>query len=133
MKRDDAGARMLCSELVLLKWRDVSGVERESVGDLEAISPSGAWLQVDDPIPEATPLSIGIRRAELKGKVYQCTFNYAAHALAIQFDCGTKWSRRCFTPKHLLDPAVLMIDGLMRDLKPDIAACWKPRIMTADS
>ncbi|MDQ6664824.1 MAG: hypothetical protein M3Z23_10560 [Acidobacteriota bacterium] len=133
MKRDDTGARVLCSELVVLKWKDVSGIDRESVGDLEAISPSEAWLQVDHPIPEATPLSIGVRRAELKGKVYKCTVQDAAHGLAVQFDCGTKWSRRCFTPKHLLDPAVLMIDCLMRELKPDVAACWKPRMMTADS
>lgn len=130
MKRDDAGTRVLCSELVLLKWRDPSGMERESVGDLEAISSSEAWLQVDDPIPEATPLRIGVRRAELKGTVRKCTVQDAVHGLAVRFDHGTKWSRRYFTPKHLLDPAVLMIDNLMRELKPDIAACWKPRTMT---
>jgi len=130
MKRHESEARVLCSELVLLKWRDRSGIERESVGDLEAISASEAWLLVDDPIPEATPLSIGVRRAELKGQVRRCTVQSAAHGLAVRFDCGTTWSRRCFTPKHLLDPAVLMIDNLMRELKPDIAACWKPRTMT---
>src|SRR5690348_15455415 len=41
--------RMLCAELVELRWRDKHGFERRDMANLEDISLSGACLQTEKP------------------------------------------------------------------------------------
>ncbi len=125
------GSRVLCSELVCLKWKDDKGVDREITGDLEAISRGEAWLQLDAPIPAATPLRIGFGRGELKGVVQACTGEDWIYDVTVLLDEDTPWSRRRFTPKHLLDPTLLVVHNLMHELRPQIASIWKLRAMTA--
>src|SRR5690348_2431745 len=43
-------ARMLCAELVELRWRDKHGFERRETAHLEDISLSGACLQSEKPL-----------------------------------------------------------------------------------
>ena len=43
--------RMMCADMVEVRWRDRSGKERGAIAILEDISASGACLQVELPIP----------------------------------------------------------------------------------
>lgn len=124
-------SKVLCSELVHLKWQNPAGTELAITGDLEAISPFQAWLQTDSPITESTMVTIGYGPGELKGVVRTCTAEDQVFGLRVELDSGTPWSRRRFHPKHLLDPTVLVVHNLLRELSTDIASAWKPRAMTA--
>lgn len=60
--------RLLCADLVDVKWKDQTGRTRRSVANLEDISLSGACLQVDRPVPLGTNFRIGYPSGELVGK-----------------------------------------------------------------
>lgn len=100
--------RMLCADLVDVKWKDQAGRSRRGVANLEDISLSGACLQVDRPIPLNTAVSITYPSGELVGKVRYCVFREIGYFLGIEFDVGVRWSSRDFKPQHLLDPRKLV-------------------------
>ena len=43
--------RMMCADMVEIRWRDRAGGEQSTTAILEDISSSGASLQVESPIP----------------------------------------------------------------------------------
>lgn len=131
MQEANTRSKVLCSELVRLTWQDHAGIDLVITGDLEAISPSQAWLQTDCPITESTSITIGYGPGELTGVVRACTPEDQVFGLRVELDSGTPWSRQRFNPKHLLDPTVLVVHNLLRELSTDIASAWKPRTMTA--
>ena len=51
-------ARMLCADLVDIRWKDKSGRGRKATAVLEDISASGACVQIDGPIPQNTVVRI---------------------------------------------------------------------------
>ncbi len=131
MQEANARLKVLCSELVRLTWQNQAGINLAITGDLEAISPSQAWLQTDCPITESTLVTIGYGPGELKGVVRACTSEDQIFGLRVELDSGTPWSSRCFNPKHRLDPTVLVVHNLLRELSTEVASAWKPRTMTA--
>jgi hypothetical protein len=100
--------RLLCADLVDVKWKDQTGRTRRSVANLEDISLSGACLQVDRPVPLGTNFRIGYPSGELVGKVKYCVFRDIGYFLGIEFEPGSRWSQRHFRPQHLLDPRRLV-------------------------
>jgi len=78
--------RMLCADLVEVRWKDPGGKARRAVANLEDISLSGACLQVDLKIP--------------LGEI--------GYFVGLQFEDGCKWSTKAFKPMHLLDPRTLV-------------------------
>ena len=101
--------RMLCADLVDIRWKDKSGRSRRAVANLEDISLSGACLQLDLPIPLETNLRIGHPKGELEGRIRYCVYREIGYFLGVQFEPGSKWSQRAFKPLHLLDPRRLVI------------------------
>ncbi len=100
--------RMLCADLIDIQWRDPSGRLRRGVANLEDISLSGACLQVERPVTLGSTLLMSYPKGELSGKVKYCVFRDIGYFLGIEFESGSRWSRRDFRPQHLLDPRRLM-------------------------
>jgi hypothetical protein len=101
-------ARMLCADLVDVRWKDKAGRTRRTVANLEDISLSGACVQVDIPIPLQTMLQISYPKGELQGRVCYCVYREIGYFLGIEFEPGFRWSIRQFKPQHLLDPRRLV-------------------------
>ena len=96
--------RLLCADLVDVKWKDKSGRVRRTVANLEDISLSGACVQIECPIPLQTSLQISYPNGELQGRVCYCVYREIGYFLGIEFEPGFRWSMRQFRPQHLLDP-----------------------------
>ncbi len=108
MNERRAAARMMCSELVQVHFRDEGGRWRRLLGNLEDISLSGVCLQVDDPLPLDTPLRIRHPKGEFTGTVRYCLFREIGYFLGVQFAEGCRWSPQKFKPRHMLDLRTLV-------------------------
>lgn len=98
-----AEVRMLCADLVDVRWKDQEGRARQTVANLEDISPSGVCLQMDRPVPMDTVVQISHPKAEFEGRVRYCLYHEIGYFLGVQFEPGCKWSKRQYRPQHLLD------------------------------
>jgi hypothetical protein len=95
--------RMMCADMVGVQWIDDSGREHACSALLEDISPSGASLQLDSPLPLGTVLAIRYHKGCLGGSVCYCFFYEIGYWIGVQFESKFKWSRQRYRPKHLLD------------------------------
>ncbi|MDQ2900082.1 MAG: hypothetical protein M3Y07_09810 [Acidobacteriota bacterium] len=95
--------RLLCADVVSVEWKDKSGWNRANDALLEDISPSGACLQADSPIPARSHVRIRVRDAVVEGEVRYCTFREIGYFVGIEFPTEHRWSKRLFRPKHLFD------------------------------
>ena len=84
-------------------WKDEAGRQRRRVANLEDISQSGACLQVENPIPDGTAISMRYGNGQFSGSVRYCLNEGMGYFLGIQFAEGCRWSRKNFKPQHLLD------------------------------
>lgn len=99
--------RMLCADLVDVRWKDKTGHSRRTVANLEDISLSGACIQVDVAIPLGSMVRISYPKGEFTGLVRYCQFREIGYFVGLQFEPGCKWSSKDFKPLHLLDPRKL--------------------------
>lgn len=99
--------RMLCADLVDVRWRDSRNRLKRAVANLEDISLSGACIQLDEQVPLGTKVSISYPKGEFTGLVRYCQFREIGYFVGLQFDAGSKWSSRVYKPLHLLDPRSL--------------------------
>ena len=106
--------RMLCADLVDIRWKDQAGRTRHIVANLEDISLSGACLQVERPVPLGTIMLISYPNGELKGKVKYCVFREIGYFLGIEFESGQRWTKQSYRPQHMLDPRRLITRTLNR-------------------
>jgi hypothetical protein len=109
--------RMLCADLVDIRWKDKNGKVRRAIANLEDISLSGACVQVDAPIPLQTALQISYPKGELQGRVCYCVYREIGYFLGIEFEPGFRWSQRAFRPQHLLDPRRMVLRATNRILR----------------
>ena len=98
--------RMLCADVVELHWK-VSGRNRSCNAGLEDISPSGACLQLEKPLPLRTTVRIRHSSGELTGVVKYCTLRDIGYYLGVEFEEGSRWSQGSFHPRHLVNPRTL--------------------------
>jgi hypothetical protein len=109
MKERRAEPRLLCSDLIKVR---IEGAEpAELTANLEDISPSGACVQFEQPVPAGTRLCLWLGRYKFRGQVRHCTHNEIGYFVGVQFDAGKLWSRQIYKPKHLLDPRSLVARG----------------------
>lgn len=111
--------RMLCAELVELRWRDKHGVDRQAVAHLEDISLSGACLQLERPLIRDSAVTILYGDGELTGTVRYCLYRELGYFLGVEFVEGCKWSSGHFKPQHLLDPRILVERAAQRHAGQD--------------
>jgi len=95
--------RMLCAELVDVRWKEKGGRLRKATAILEDISASGACIQLDNGVPVDVVLQIEHPKGLLEGKVKYCVYRDIGYFVGVQFADDIKWSPRQFQPKHYLD------------------------------
>jgi hypothetical protein len=93
----------MCADMVEVEWKDALGHPRKITGLLEDISPHGACLQLDDPLPLDTDLDIEYHKGRLKGSVSYCYFSEIGYWVGVRFGSNTTWSLKRYRPKHMLD------------------------------
>ena len=98
-RRED---RELCADLVQVQWKPDSGPARSEWAILEDISPSGACLESEQPIPPDTVVSLQFTNEGCQARIKYCKFDRTSYLLGVQFEQGYRWSRRRFKPQHLI-------------------------------
>ena len=101
--------RLLCAEIVDVRWRDISGHANKNAANLEDISSAGVCLQLDSPIPLETTVRIIRSQGELAGTVKHCVFHEMAYFLGVEFDAASRWAVKQLKPKHVLEPRELVL------------------------
>ncbi len=100
-----AEIRLWCSDLIKVS---VEGRQpAELVANLEDISPSGACVQFEEPVPAGAGIALKLGRRKFRGQVKYCVHSEIGYFVGIQFEPGVRWSRELYEPKHLLDPTRL--------------------------
>jgi hypothetical protein len=97
--------RFMCADLVNVRIDDTAG-RREVIGNLEDISASGACIQLEAAAAEGADVEMVCAKCRLRGKVRYCRFTELGYDVGIEFEKRRSWTRRRFSPKHLLDVPV---------------------------
>jgi hypothetical protein len=112
--------RMMCSQLVGVKWKDTGAHRQECLAVLEDISTSGACVQMERPLEIDTSVKVAYGGGHLSGKVRYCVFRSIGYFVGIEFDPGVRWSSTEFRPSHLVDVKELL-DRCLRRSHPRAA------------
>ena len=99
--------RLLCADLVDVRWRDKSGRTQRVTASLEDISATGAGVQLERPLTLGTRVAVSHPNGALTGSVRYCLFNKLGYFVGLEFDPGCGWDPADYRPRHLLDPRVL--------------------------
>jgi len=97
-------ARMMCADMVEVRWRDNAGKRRHAMALLEDIAESGACLQLETPIPEGAVVEWHSPNQEFRGIVRYCAYREIGYFAGVEFIASSKWSRKTYRPQHLFDP-----------------------------
>lgn len=123
---NEVANRHLCSNLVSIQLPASAGRNREVVGNLEEISPSGAYLNVEQPV--ATGLAVRMfctdsqGAHEFKGAVLGCSHDpVTGYYIELRFRPGSEWSPEIFQPTHMLRADTVL--GLSKDVPAPKPAC----------
>lgn len=96
--------RLWCSDLVTIWCKDDARWKRKGVGVLEDISPSGACVQLEEPLTKGLRLRLKHPQWKVEGEVRYCVFRDAGYFVGLLLDATSKWSKAAFQPKHMIDP-----------------------------
>lgn len=95
--------RSLCADLLKIRWTDDTGSSHREVATLEDISPTGACLKVEKPIPVGTTLAILYPSGSYQAQVKRCDPQMDWYFVGVEFAPGYRWSKEQFEPAHLLE------------------------------
>jgi hypothetical protein len=98
-RRED---RELCADLVQVKWTSSGGLKHGEWAILEDISSSGACLEIEQPVPQDTVVTLEFTADKCQARVVYCNLENSKYLLGVQFEQGYRWSRRKFKPQHLI-------------------------------
>lgn len=73
------------------------------MGLLEDISPSGACLQLETPVPKGAEIRWACPQQEFSGHVCYCVYREIGYFVGVEFQEDSHWSQRAYKPQHLLD------------------------------
>ena len=94
--------RLLCSDLIQLRWMDRQGARRKEVAILVNYSPSGASLRMSRTIAEGTAVTLRSEGEVLHAIVRHCGPEQNGYVIGVRF-----WEKpRRYVPEHLLDPSL---------------------------
>src|SRR5437868_4803736 len=108
MQERRSEVRMLCADMVEVCWNDQARNEKRATGLLEDISPSGACLQLDLPVPLGTAIRWGSVDHHFTGTVRYCVYREIGYFVGVEFVPQSRWSEETYQPQHLLDLQKLM-------------------------
>src|SRR5438270_5384618 len=93
--------RMLCADMVDVCWKDRGGRKKTATGLLEDISPSGACLQMESPVPLGSALQWRASDHKFTGSVRYCVYREIGYFVGVEFVPDSRWSKKAFRPQHL--------------------------------
>ncbi len=98
-----AESRLLCSDLIQLRWMDRQRVRHKETVVLEGFSTSGASMLVGTAIVEGTAVTVCGGAEVLRAVVRHCDPVPNGYLIGVLF-----WGQpRNYVPEHLLDPSLL--------------------------
>jgi hypothetical protein len=103
MEERRAEGRILCADMVNIRWTDSAGRHHRATALLEDIAPHGACLQVETAVPPDGDIVVEHAKARMHGMVRYCVYREIGYFVGVQFTPDCEWSRNKFTPQHLLD------------------------------
>ncbi len=103
MRERRSEPRLLCADMVEVRWLDHWGRPRQTTALLEDIASAGACIQFEMEIPEGTQLRITCTQGTLEGTVRYCIYREIGYFVGVQFAEGNRWLREEYEPQHLLD------------------------------
>ncbi len=105
MKEHRSENRILCADLVEVRWFDKTGEPHSTIANFEGISAHGASLVLDVGLAPNSFVQIQTRRGEFNAAIRECRhepdFGFALH---VELTNKSRWSQRGFRPRHLFDP-----------------------------
>ena len=101
-------ARMLCADMVDIRWKDRTGKPQHATALLEDISPSGVCLQLESPLPIGVEIGWETPQQAFTGYVRYCTYREIGYFAGVEFEPGSRWSESTFVPQHMLDLETLI-------------------------
>lgn len=103
MRERRSETRMLCADMLEVRWTNPAGRQQCQTALLEDISASGACIQVEAPLPPGVECRLRFRKSALAGVVRYCVYREIGYFVGVEFGPDSKWSRQSFRPQHLLD------------------------------
>jgi len=100
--------RMLCADMVAVRWKDRAGKGRRTTALLEDICPSGACLQLETPVPPGSEIRWESPGQQFSGFVRYCVYREIGYFVGVEFASESRWSKKAYKPQHLLDPQKLL-------------------------
>lgn len=95
--------RMMCADMVEVRWEDEENQPQRALALLEDISPSGACLQLETPVPLGAEVHWDSPKQSFAGFVRYCNYREIGFFAGVEFSNPCRWSKRAFKPQHLLD------------------------------
>jgi len=108
--------RVLCADMVEVRWRDRAGKLHTATALLEDIAGSGACLQLEAPLPVGVEIAWDSPKQTFTGQVRYCVYREIGYFAGVEFRESTRWSRKNYLPQHLLD-----LERLAAKTKDDFA------------
>jgi hypothetical protein len=103
MQERRSEVRLMCADMIRVRWMPSSGKSHRATALLEDISASGACLQMESSVPEGSIVRWSSAGKEFEGHVRYCEYRDIGYFVGIEFREGSKWSARAYEPPHLLD------------------------------
>ncbi|MGD0578270.1 MAG: PilZ domain-containing protein [Bryobacteraceae bacterium] len=100
--------RLLCAGLVEVRWSDKDGFPCETVANLDNLSPGGACLRVDCPIPPGTRIAVGHLIGQVEAEIRHCSSSELGWVVGVQFLTGKTPGIKACDPSHCVDPKTVI-------------------------
>jgi hypothetical protein len=95
--------RLLCSDLITVRWAAGRGIVRQEAAVIEDYSPVGASLSIEIKIEQGTAITLQTEWESFGALVVHCQWRDHGYLLGIEFD-QPRLDDDSFVPDHLLDP-----------------------------
>ncbi|MCL2877926.1 MAG: PilZ domain-containing protein [Acidobacteria bacterium] len=102
MKQKRLENRDLCADLVKMSCTPNPEHPYDDWAILGDISPSGACLEIDEPIPVDTVVELEFGEDRCRAVVRYCVYDKVKYLLGVEFEPGYSWSSSRWEPKHLV-------------------------------
>jgi hypothetical protein len=93
----------MCADMAEVHWKTSSGKPRTATALLEDISASGACLQLETALAPGTEITWELPNRSFTGRVRYCEYREIGYFVGVEFAQGSRWSKRAYRPRHLLD------------------------------
>jgi hypothetical protein len=121
MRERRSEVRLMCADMIQVRWKFASGKVRRATALLEDISASGACLHMETPVPRGSEIRWNAPGREFQGLVRYCVYREIGYFVGIAFRAGTKWSPQAYRPEHLFERKAARLTCGMNEIGQEAA------------